>query len=694
MKKSYLLPYIEKMASRILNSINPDGGYPATKEGDESCPWTTASLPACAISVLGANSQDESKHHSTIQWLRQNDKYDGLFPMVLGTPPSIDTTAAVFEFLSRVQLGYTLEKGDYEYGEKIGNSILKAQKGGWSFLFEESEPLPFSTYWILRSLDIGKRAFPSLRTEIERAFNEAGNWLVSIKKENGWHGQSKKVEAACTATALLSLKLCNKIDQVTYDNFCDIIAKEKGRKIFWEDRVERHGGLTIIRFATPWCVAALSNASFPNHKKIIDVCIAEILDQIKDDKIFYKDTEVNTWSSRDMIICLSEVEKSPYSLPLSELLIMPYKVAEKEKEEVSPYKVQNVAYVRNIIKKNVKQTFRILHISDLHFGLYQKKRSEPLDSKHILTDLKKISKENIDAMIISGDITSNIKDGKRKIRHEIEFEEASSFIKGLIEGLKIPRQNVIIVPGNHDMDWEEAPYYIDEVHKSDVNYRNFYTKLFLKEPNEYLSMTFFDKNSNVGIMGLNSCLLCREKEKSWAGYVGDSQFNFTLKELTTKGCSSESFRIAVLHHHLVPVAYVEDVPAENKHLSLTLDAEGILKKSLQNRFDLVLHGHQHQPFCAIESRIYRGDKLLLEKDKLSGNESIIIIGAGSVGAPIEELGIVRRNLYNVIEISKDQVQVWTRETHPEEPHAFSYYYEYTLINKPLVKSTIKGRETE
>ena len=210
----------------------------------------------------------------------------------------------------------------------------------------------------------------------------------------------------------------------------------------------------------------------------------------------------------------------------------------------------------------------------LDFGLldslYQKKRSEPLDSKLILRDLKKINKENIDAIIISGDFTSNIKDERGKTRHEIGFKEASLFIKGLIDGLKIPLQNVIIVPGNHDMDWEEAPYYIGEAHKSDVNYRNFYTTLFLKEPNEYLSMTLFDKNPNVGIIGLNSCLLCRGKEKSWAGYVGDSQFNFTLNELTRKGCTLESVRIAVLHHHLVPVAYVEDVPAENKHLSLTL----------------------------------------------------------------------------------------------------------------------------
>lgn len=491
MNKSYLWPYIEKMALRLLNIINPDGGYPATKEGDVSCPWTTASLPACVISVLGARPQDEAKHRSTIRWLRQNDTYGGFFPMVLGTPPAIDTTAAVFEFLSRVQLGYGLEKEDYKYGEKIGNHLLNAQKGGWCLLFEDDEPQPFSTYWVLRSLDIGKKAFPSLRAKIEEALDTAGNWLVSVKKENGWCGQSKKVEPAYTATALVSLNLCNKIDTVTYDSFCDILVKEKGREIFWPDSVERHSGLTVIRFASPWCIAALSHASFPNHKKIIDICVAEILNLLKEDKMFYKNTELNTWPSRDTIICLSEVAKSPYSLSLSDLLIMPYKAVEKEVEEISPYKVQNIAYVKNIMKKNIKQPFRILHLSDLHFGFYQKKRSEPLSAKMILTDLKKINKDKVDALVISGDITSNIKDERGKTRHEIEFEEALLFIKKLIEELNIPLQHVIIVPGNHDMDWEEAPYYVGNVHKSDVNYRNFYTKLFLEEPNDYLSMTFF-----------------------------------------------------------------------------------------------------------------------------------------------------------------------------------------------------------
>lgn len=686
MKESYLEPHIEKMSLRILNIINPDGGYPSSKEGDVSHPWTTASLPACVISALGPRRQDEPKHRSTIQWLHQHDKHNGLFPMVLGTAPSIDTTAAVFEFLSRFQLGYVLEKKDYEWAEKIGKHLLDAQKGGWSFLFEENKPLPFSTYWVLRSLDLGKRAFPSLRNKIERAVDNAGSWLFSTKKRNGWCGQSKTVEDVYTSAALLSLKLCNnKIDQISYDNFCNILVREDRLKIFWTNGIERHGGLTVMRFALPWCTFMLSNTSFPNHKKTIDICISEIIKQIKYDKVFYKDTELNTWPSRDMIICLSEIANSPYSSSLSELLVMPYKGAKKEKKRVSlyPYSVQNIAYVKNIIKKNVKKRFRILHLSDLHFGSNQNKRPKLLNSKDILTDLEKINKKNIDAIIISGDITSNIKDKKYKTRHEIEFENALFFIKNLIKELEVPLENVIIVPGNHDIDWEEAPFCIGKVHKSDVNYRNFYTKLFLNEPNEYLSRTFFDKNSNIGIMGLNSCLLCREKGKAWMGYVGDTQINFSLNELTKKKCSLDSFRIAVLHHHLVPVTYVEEIPVGNKHLSLTLDAEGILKKLLRNRFNFVLHGHQHQPFCAIESRIYRGDKLLLKKDKLTGNESIAIIGAGSIGAPLKELGIIRKNLYNVIEVSKNQVQIWIRETHSEEPHAFSYYYDYMLINKPL-----------
>ena len=588
--ESYLQPYVEKMALRILNIVNSDGGYPATREGDESCIWTSFSLPASVISAIGPRQEDKLTHRSTIKWLHENDVHEGLFPMVCGTKPSCDCTATAFEFLSRFHLGYGLDDNDYAYALKIGKSILNAQEGGWGFLFEERNSTAFSTYWVLRSLDVGKVAFPELKPLIETAFEKAGNWLLSTQNDNSWYDCLGNKNILYSAMALLSLKICNKIDQKEYDNFCDFIVQDKYNEIEYDDVIERHGGLTVVRFAFPWCILAISSSSYPKYKTVIDLSLAKLLNIIKEDKLYYKKTELNTWPSRDVLICLSEVSKSPYSMSLSDLLSSPYNAQRKKKQELERFK--NAVFINNVSKK-VHSKYRILHLSDLHFRYSPSSKPESLSPQNIFKDLKNMGKESIDTLVISGDIITNKIDESGKQRAEIEFNKAANFIKDLTSLLNIPHKNVIVVPGNHDVNWEEDASYIKDVNISDISYRNFYLSLFHEEPNEYLSMSYYDERSNISIMGLNSCLRCREKGTSWAGYVGEEQFYYTFNELKKKESSDNPFRIVVLHHHLVPVSYVEGIPEDKKHISLTLDSEGLIKKLLQNNFDCMLHGHQH-----------------------------------------------------------------------------------------------------
>jgi len=160
-----------------------------------------------------------------------------------------------------------------------------------------------------------------------------------------------------------------------------------------------------------------------------------------------------------------------------------------------------------------------------------------------------MGKESIDTLVISGDIITNKIDESGKQRAEIEFNKAANFIKDLTSLLNIPHKNVIVVPGNHDVNWEEDASYIKDVNISNISYRNFYLSLFHEEPNEYLSMSYYDERSNISIMGLNSCLRCREKGTSWAGYVGEEQFYYTFNELKKKESSDNPFRIVVLHQY-------------------------------------------------------------------------------------------------------------------------------------------------
>src|SRR5205085_244256 len=91
----------------------------------------------------------------------------------------------------------------------------------------------------------------------------------------------------------------------------------------------------------------------------------------------------------------------------------------------------------------------------------------------------------------------------------------------------------------------------------------------------------------------------------------------------------DAFRIAVLHHHLVPALREEivDPNYSNAAVSVTLDAGAVIEGLQANGFGLVLHGHQHVPAA---TRITRGCSPYGDIDFKNLN-SIVILAAGSAG---------------------------------------------------------------
>lgn len=99
---------------------------------------------------------------------------------------------------------------------------------------------------------------------------------------------------------------------------------------------------------------------------------------------------------------------------------------------------------------------RILHITDLHLT----------DAGTTLTEywagLVLEMRQKVDAVVVSGDITQNAETGKHNYDEVVRFlsEEVMTVLA------KQERRRVIVVPGNHDVDWstdigtpipEEAP---------------------------------------------------------------------------------------------------------------------------------------------------------------------------------------------------------------------------------------------
>jgi Calcineurin-like phosphoesterase len=101
---------------------------------------------------------------------------------------------------------------------------------------------------------------------------------------------------------------------------------------------------------------------------------------------------------------------------------------------------------------------RILHLSDLHF------RSDA-DHKQLLNildeDLDEVIQDNIvDYFVLSGDLSDRCND--------TGFQSAAEFLCELQQRRSTPQERCILVPGNHDVQWDLNSFEIrDKVAKGD-----------------------------------------------------------------------------------------------------------------------------------------------------------------------------------------------------------------------------------
>ncbi|GET38684.1 metallophosphoesterase family protein [Microseira wollei] len=89
----------------------------------------------------------------------------------------------------------------------------------------------------------------------------------------------------------------------------------------------------------------------------------------------------------------------------------------------------------------------ILHLSDLHFGTLADANNWYGTLADDLNDLSsELDFNQIDALIISGDVANR--------STEEEYHAAEKFITQLAGEFRIKRSHIIIVPGNHDLNWD------------------------------------------------------------------------------------------------------------------------------------------------------------------------------------------------------------------------------------------------
>ncbi|MDJ0532127.1 MAG: SIR2 family protein [Xenococcaceae cyanobacterium MO_207.B15] len=301
----------------------------------------------------------------------------------------------------------------------------------------------------------------------------------------------------------------------------------------------------------------------------------------------------------------------------------------------------------------------IVHLSDLHFGT---KNDANNWYNQLYTDLhEELKCSSLDALVLSGDIVSN--------STPEEYEAAREFIMNLMIDFRLRRSEVVIVPGNHDLNVEKAEeaytlkdrqkctsqeleegHYIkvsedvvrvrdEEQYKQRFTYFSKFHETVLKRlyplDSEHQYTLHHFPDHDLLILGLNSAWQLDHQYTSRASInphalsnaMTEINYNYTYK--------NSHLKIAVWHHPLKS-------PFEDR-----ITDHGFMEQLAQNGFRLALHGH-----------IHRAEK---EDFKYRPEKQIDIIAAGTFGAPVRDWVPDYPRQYNLLKWEGNKLTVYTRK---------------------------------
>jgi len=246
--------------------------------------------------------------------------------------------------------------------------------------------------------------------------------------------------------------------------------------------------------------------------------------------------------------------------------------------------------------------FRLLHISDLHFGSpYVPRVGEAL--------LRAAPELNPHAIIVSGDLTQRAK--------AEQFREARAFIDQLPH---VPR---LVVPGNHDVPLYRVAERLTDPHK-------YYREYISAELDSVLGL------DEAVIVGLDSTAPRRSITN---GRLHAGQLEFCSEAFAE--APDQAVRIVVAHHHFAPAPdYLHDqtMPHSRRAVNRFVDL-GV---------ELILGGHLHRAYIGNSLDFYPGN----HRDR-----GIVIVQCGTSTSRRGRGREKEKNSFNVIDIDREMIHV-------------------------------------
>ena len=267
---------------------------------------------------------------------------------------------------------------------------------------------------------------------------------------------------------------------------------------------------------------------------------------------------------------------------------------------------------------------RILHLADLHLGKILQEQPLIEDQKYMLEEIiKKVQEENIEIILISGDIYD------RSIPQTDAVDMLDYFLNKLIKDLK---KQVFMISGNHDS-------------KERLGFGN---KIF-ENDGLYISSKYEGQIKKVELQDeygkLNIYLLQFIKPVEVKKYFEDEILSYdeTIKKIIEKENIDETQRNIILTHQFVTCIGEEVERTDSETISLG----GIDNVDISNydKFDYVAIGHVHRPQrIGRDTARYAGTMLKYSFSEVNHKKTIPIIDfkeKGNINIKLVELTPLR-----------------------------------------------------
>ena len=235
-----------------------------------------------------------------------------------------------------------------------------------------------------------------------------------------------------------------------------------------------------------------------------------------------------------------------------------------------------------------------LHLSDIHFN-YKNYESHSLREDFLKRIQSLDQTEPFTHLFITGDVLN----GNAKAD-----EDTIKFVKKLMEIMRLTKDSIYIVPGNHDHDRtvtqavikrlfdgkkkEEHTSVIDSIKTEDIailleshkNFNDAYSRIFDEKDFVWSKPHFISSKDNISVINLNT---------SWLDIDSSSKKDFLRigsrllqLEMADKSSQlSQSLNIAIGHHTLGDM-----IPEERKR---------VLGQFKRNKIGIYFCGHRHKP---------------------------------------------------------------------------------------------------